>query len=131
MGAENVARELIREAVGEAFSIYLGSVDLRPVVAHFEGGGSLSSATRPPPTRLVSQLRACRRGCSTRALLGAPVGRAAPSWPPRAEFILEGLHAQKKIGRSDERGFFALERRDTGVDLEKLERLRRMKKQVN
>ena len=41
MGAENVARELIREAVGEAFSVYLGSADLRPVVAYFEAGGSL------------------------------------------------------------------------------------------
>ena len=32
MGADNVARELIRVSVGEAFSVYLGSADLRPVV---------------------------------------------------------------------------------------------------
>jgi magnesium chelatase subunit I len=50
-----------------------------------------------------------------------------------AEFILEGLYAQKKIGRSDDRGFVAPERRtvDAEMDLEKLERLRRLKKQVN
>ena len=48
------------------------------------------------------------------------------------EFILEGLYAQKKIGRSDDRGFMAPERRsDVDVDLERLERLRKMKKQVN
>ena len=48
------------------------------------------------------------------------------------EFILEGLYAQKKIGRSDDRGFMAAERRSRSeLDLERLERLRRMKKQVN
>jgi hypothetical protein len=47
--------------------------------------------------------------------------------------VLEGLWAQKKIGRSDDRGFVAPERRPSEVelDLEKLERLRRLKKQVN
>ena len=49
-----------------------------------------------------------------------------------AEFALEGLYAQKKIGRTDDRGFVAVERPpETDLDLERLERLRRMKKQVN
>jgi len=49
-----------------------------------------------------------------------------------AEFILEGLYAHKKIGRSDDRGFMAAERPgEADVDLERLERLRRLKKQVN
>src|SRR5882672_4624368 len=41
MGAENVARELIREAVGESFSTHLGAVSFKAVVAFFENGGSL------------------------------------------------------------------------------------------
>ena len=46
--------------------------------------------------------------------------------------MLEGLWAQKKIGRSDDRGFVAPERRaELEVDMERLERLRRLKKQVN
>src|SRR5262245_56572516 len=36
LGAENVGRELIREAVGEVFSVYLGAADLRAVVSFFE-----------------------------------------------------------------------------------------------
>jgi magnesium chelatase subunit I len=49
-----------------------------------------------------------------------------------AEFILEGLHARKQIGRSDERGFIAPERPpESDLDIERLERLRRLKKQVN
>ena len=56
----------------------------------------------------------------------------APARAAAAEFILEGLYAQKKIGRSDDRGFVAVERpAETELDLERLERLRRMKKQVN
>ena len=41
VGAENVARELIREAVGEVFSVYMGAADLGPVVQFFEAGGTL------------------------------------------------------------------------------------------
>ena len=52
MGAENVARELIREAVGETFSVYLGSVNFRAVVAFFEGGG-----TPQAPRRLAGRRR--------------------------------------------------------------------------
>jgi hypothetical protein len=47
--------------------------------------------------------------------------------------VLEGLWAQRKIGRSDDRGFVAVERprSDVELDLERLERLRKLKKQVN
>ena len=41
LGAEAVARELIREAVGEVFSNWLGSANLRQVVRFFEEGGTL------------------------------------------------------------------------------------------
>jgi len=57
---------------------------------------------------------------------------APPLLAAAGEFVLEGLWAQKKIGRSDDRGFVAAERRDDlELDLERLERLRRLKKQVN
>jgi hypothetical protein len=47
--------------------------------------------------------------------------------------VLEGLWARKKVGRSDDRGFVALERPRTDVelDLQRLERLRKLKRQVN
>ena len=50
-----------------------------------------------------------------------------------AEFVLEGLYAQKKIGRSQDRGFTAMERRpELELNVSQLESLRRMrKKQVN
>jgi len=131
MGAENVARELIRESVGEVFSVYLGSADLRPVAAFFEGGGSLRLREEAASEEQLGHLRRVPGLMEHVAALGA-----APSDPPpvlvaAAEFVLEGLYAQRKIGRSDERVFQAPERHADDSDAERLERLRRMKKQVN
>jgi magnesium chelatase subunit I len=132
MGAEHVGRELIREAVGEAFSVYLGSVNFRPVISFFEAGGSLKIRDDSPAGEVVAQLERVPELLEHVSLLGTARGDPAPLLASAGEFILEGLHAQKKIGRSDDRGFMAPERRsDVEVDLERLERLRKMKKQVN
>ena len=132
MGAENVGRELIREAVGETFSVYMGSVDLKPVVAFFEAGGSLKLRDDSAAEEMVGQLRRLPGLLDHVSFLGVQPGDPAPLMAAAGEFVLEGLYAQKKIGRSDDRGFVAPERRsDADMDLERLERLRRMKKQVN
>ena len=132
MGAENVARELIREAVGEAFSVYLGSVNFRPVVAFFENGGSLKIRDDSSSSEVVAQLKRVPEVFESLGPLGVSPTDPAPALASAGEFILEGLYAQKKIGRSDDRGFVAPERRaDNDMDLERLERLRKMKKQVN
>ena len=132
MGAENVGRELIREAVGETFSVYMGAVDLKPVVAFFEGGGSLKLRDDAGAEEMLAQLRRVPGLLDHVSFVGVQPGDPAPLLAAAGEFVLEGLYAQKKIGRSDDRGFVAPERRsDADVDLERLERLRRMKKQVN
>ncbi len=132
MGADNVARELIRTSVGEAFSVYLGSSDLRPVVAYFEAGGSLKVRDDAPSEELVAQLRKVPGLFDALSHLGLGANEPAPVTASAAEFVLEGLYGQKKIGRSDDRGFVAPERHsEADIDLERLERLRRMKKQVN
>jgi magnesium chelatase subunit I len=132
LGADNVARELIRTAVGETFAVYLGSADLRAVVAHFEAGGTLKLRDDASGEETMAQLRRVPGLVDHLHLLGVQAGDAAPLQAAAAEFVLEGLWAQKKIGRSDDRGFVAPERRsEADVDLERLERLRRMKKQVN
>ncbi|HET8645469.1 MAG TPA: magnesium chelatase, partial [Vicinamibacteria bacterium] len=131
MGAENVGRELIREAVGEVFSVYLGAADLRPVVSYFEAGGSLRLREEAPSRELLEQLQRVPGLMAHIAALGASPSDPVPVQVAAAEFVLEGLWAQRKIGRSDERVFSAPERREADGDLERIERLRRMKKQVN
>ncbi len=84
-GAENIARELIRAAVGKVFSKYVGEANLQPVVQWFEMGGELkmpesaSAAARAarairtaaaPPVQLVAGFVAIvlsqGRGCQAR-----------------------------------------------------------------
>jgi magnesium chelatase subunit I len=132
VGAENVGRELIREAVGEVFAVYLGSADLRPVVDYFESGGTLKLADDAPSAEMASVLGKVPTLFEHLSMLGIEKSDAAGLVASAAEFILEGLHAQRKIGRSEDRGFTAAERPgETDIDMERLERLRRMKKQVN
>ena len=129
LGAEVVGRELIREAVGEAFSIYLGGSDLRSAVAFFEAGGSLRLREEASAEEVLALLDRVPGLLDLLAKLGVTSADPAPVRAAAGEFVLEGLHAQKKIGRSEDRGFTAPERRGE-VDLD-LERLRRMKKPVN
>jgi magnesium chelatase subunit I len=132
LGAENVARELIREAVGEAFSTYLGSANLRQVVHFFEEGGTLRIREGSSSAEVLSQLQQVPDVLAHVEALGVKRADPASLQAAAGEFVLEGLWAQKKIGRSDDRGFVAPERRsETDVDLERLERLRKLKKQVN
>jgi magnesium chelatase subunit I len=132
LGGEQVARELIRAAVGEAFSTYLGSANLKPVVAFFEGGGTVKLEGDAAAVEVVARLRKVPQLFDHLPALGVQAGAADPLVAAAAEFLLEGLYARKQIGRSDDRGFVALERpAETELDLERLERLRRLKKQVN
>jgi magnesium chelatase subunit I len=132
LGAENVARELIREAVGDVFSTYLGAADLKQVVRFFEEGATLRIREGSPAAEVLEQLRRVPEVLANLEPLGVEPGSSLALQAAAGEFVLEGLWAQKKIGRSDDRGFVAPERRpDLEVDLERLERLRRLKKQVN
>jgi magnesium chelatase subunit I len=132
VGAEAVARELIREAVGEVFSVHMGAVDLAQVVQYFEGGGTLRIRDESSASEILGQLQLVPEVLEHVHLLEVSPSDPPPLLAAAGEFVLEGLWAQKKIGRSDDRGFVAAERRDElELDLERLERLRRLKKQVN
>ncbi|HJS58443.1 MAG TPA: sigma 54-interacting transcriptional regulator [Vicinamibacteria bacterium] len=132
MGGEAVARDLIKAAVAEAFSTLLGAADLKAVVAFFETGGSVKLESDASAADVVTQLRRVPHLLEHLQALGARAGDPEPVMASAAEFLLEGLYARKQIGRSDDRGFIAPERvPESDVDIERLERLRRLKKQVN
>src|SRR6202790_861789 len=57
-GADNIARELIRAAVGKVYTKYLSSADVQPVVQWFEMGGELKV---PEGASAIEQLAALRR----------------------------------------------------------------------
>ena len=98
----------------------------------FETGGSVKLENDAAAADVVAQLRRVPHLVEHLPALGARPGDPDPVVASAAEFLLEGLYARKQIGRSDDRGFVAPERvPESDVDIERLERLRRLKKQVN
>jgi magnesium chelatase subunit I len=102
-----VARDLIRSAVGSVFTGMFDGVDSRAVVEWFDLGGSLPLADNTPAEEMAAQ--ACRvQGLRELAEhVGLKPGAPAPVIASAIDFVLEGLYAQKKISRSDERGYSA------------------------
>jgi magnesium chelatase subunit I len=108
-GAEQIARDLIRSAVGSVFTGMFDGADTRPVIEWFDLGGSLQLSDGSPADEVITQTRGVQgiRELTTQA--GVAAGAAAPAVASAIDFILEGLYAQKKISRSDERGYSAAE----------------------
>jgi magnesium chelatase subunit I len=106
-GAENVARELVRAAVGKVFSQHLGEVNFQSVVQWFELGGELKLPESASSTETLKQLKGIQGLMEHIGRLGAD-GKAEPAVAAAAaEFILEGLWSHRRISRNEERGFHA------------------------
>jgi magnesium chelatase subunit I len=106
-GADAIARELVRAAVGKVFTRHLGEANFQPVIQWFEAGGDLKV---PESATAIEQLAALRRIPQLLdhvERLGANGKSDAALTASAAEFILEGLWAHKRISRSEERGFYA------------------------
>jgi magnesium chelatase subunit I len=101
-GADNVARDVIRAAVGTIFGGYMGDADLRQVTEWFDLGGTLRIDDTLDAKQLLERTAQVQGLHELTAHTG--VGRdAAPAHRAAAiDFILEGLYALKKITRSDE-----------------------------
>ena len=101
-GADNVARDIIRGAVGNVFGGYFASADLRQVTDWFDLGGTLQVDDTLDAQELLSRaadvqgLEDLTKHAGVRANADAAVLASA------VDFVLEGLYAQKKISRSDE-----------------------------
>jgi magnesium chelatase subunit I len=133
LGAENVARELIREAVGEAFASLLGTRSFEETVRFFDEGETVKIREGSAASAVLAELSKVPGVLAHLGELGVKPEDPAPLRAAAAEFVLEGLWARRRIGRSDDRGFVAVERRgsDLDLDLERLERLRRMRRDEN
>jgi magnesium chelatase subunit I len=106
-GADNIARELIRAAVGKTFTKYFKDVNFQAVVQWFEIGGELKVPANAASGELLSQLKKIQGLFEHLETLGVKSKDDAAIQSSAAEFILEGLWAHKRVNRSEERGFFA------------------------
>jgi magnesium chelatase subunit I len=108
-GAEQVARDLIRSAVGAVFTGMFEGQDSRTVVEWFDLGGLLPLSDTSSAEEVVSQSRGVQGLRELANHAGLKGGAAAPLVASAIDFVLEGLYAQKKISRSDDRGYSAAE----------------------
>jgi magnesium chelatase subunit I len=108
-GAEQVARDLIRSAVGSVFSGVFDGADTRTVVEWFDLGGSLPLGDSTSADEVIGLTRDVQGLRELASHAGLAPGAPAPFVASAIDFVLEGLYAQKKISRSDERGYAANE----------------------
>jgi magnesium chelatase subunit I len=108
-GADNIARDLIRSAVGAIFTERLNHVETQRVIEWFDMGGTLQIADTSSATELIKQARSVQGLVELAEHLDVNVDAPAPILASAVDFVLEGLYAQKKISRSEQRGYQAVE----------------------
>jgi magnesium chelatase subunit I len=110
-GADTIARELIRTAVGRVFSKHFPDVNFQPVIQWFELGGELKLPELATTAERHQQLSKIQGLMEHIGKLGVQDRKDAGPAAAAAELILEGLWAHRRIGRSEERGYFAEKQR--------------------
>src|SRR6195256_5448593 len=109
-GADFVSRELIRTAVAKAFDTYLHGVNMNQVVQWFDLGGEIQLSDNAAAQDVLEGLRQIQGLMEKLGKLNVNTKDSAEMQVSAAEFVLEGLHAHKKIGRNEERVFTAGEK---------------------
>jgi magnesium chelatase subunit I len=106
-GADTIARELIRTAVGRVFSKHFPGVDFQPVIQWFELGGELKLPELATTVERHQQLSKIQGLMDHVGKIGVENRKEPGTAAAAAEMILEGLWAHRRIGRSEERGYYA------------------------
>ena len=101
-GADNVARDIIRAAVGNVFGGYFASADLRQVTEWFDLGGTLQIDDALDARQLLARAAEVQGLKDLTVHTGVRSHADPPLLASAVDFVLEGLYAQKKISRSDE-----------------------------
>ena len=109
-GADNVSKELIRTAIAKTFDEYFAGVNMQQVVQWFDLGGEIGLSDSAAAQEVLSGLKGIQGLMEKLGPLEVG-GKDAPEVQvSAAEFVLEGLYAHKRIGRSEERVFTAGEK---------------------
>jgi len=109
-GADHVSRELIRTAVAKTFDSYLHGVNLSQVVQWFDLGGEIQLSDNAAAQEVLEGLGQIQGLMEKLVKLNVGPKDSPEMQVSAAEFVLEGLHAHKKIGRNEERVFTAGEK---------------------
>ena len=109
-GADHVGRELIRTAIAKTYDDYFKGADMQQIVQWFDLGGEIQLADGSGAAESLKLLRGIQGLMDKLVKVGVGPKDSSESLVSAAEFILEGLHAHKRIGRNEERVFTAGEK---------------------
>jgi len=109
-GADYVSRDLIRTAIAKTFDTYLHGVSMNQVVQWFDLGGEIQLSDNAAAEEALEGLSQIQGLMEKLGKLNVNKKDSAEMQVSAAEFVLEGLHAHKKIGRNEERVFTAGEK---------------------
>jgi magnesium chelatase subunit I len=125
-GATTVARDLVRTAVGKVFEAYCGHLDCSEIIAWFNDGGTLRVGDSDSAALCLKGFRTIDGLLKAVAESHLAEASQADVLVAACELILEGLHAQKKISRSEERGYTAVKPEPRGYGYESFSRSRKI-----
>ena len=109
-GADHVSRELIRTAIAKAYDTHLHGVNMSQIVQWFDLGGEIQLSDNAGANEVLEGLTQIQGLMDKLGKLNVSAKDSPEVQVSAAEFILEGLHAHKKIGRNEERVFTAGEK---------------------
>jgi magnesium chelatase subunit I len=108
LGANKIARELIKRAAGEIFEGYFVGIDFSRAVQWFDEGNKLLLADTASAEECLTLIEAVPDLLET-ALIPFDFHQSdTPRIVTACEFVLEGLYAQNKISRNEEGGYAAV-----------------------
>jgi magnesium chelatase subunit I len=99
---EKIVEKLVRQAIGKVFRDYFDVTDFEQLVAGFEKGLSVQVSDSQPAMEYVNQLA---RVGGLRNAVAKLNGHGSPATVASAvEFILEGLHLNKRLNKDEVEG---------------------------
>jgi len=134
-GADFVGRELIRAAIAKTYDQYFTGANVQQIVQWFDLGGEIQLSDSVAALEALENLKEIQGLIDKLGPLGVSQKESPEQQVSAAEFILEGLHAHKRIGRNEERVFKAGEKkpepRERDKSFEKEEPPYRQRRQFN
>ena len=121
-GADHVSRELIRTAIAKAYDTHLHGVNMSQIVQWFDLGGEIQLSDNAGANEVLEGLKQIQGLMDKLGKLNVSAKDSPEVQVSAAEFVLEGLHAHKKIGRNEERVFTAGEKQPKVPDKPMFER---------
>jgi magnesium chelatase subunit I len=114
-GADFVGRELIRAAIAKTYDEYFTGANVQQIVQWFDLGGEIQLSDSIAALEALENLKEIQGLIDKLGPLGVSQKDSPEQQVSAAEFILEGLHAHKRIGRNEERVFKAGEKKPEPV----------------